>query len=538
MVRRIMLSLLAASVVAGSVFATGAPEQSSASAQYGFRAIGYPIVDKPVTLRVATAKNPSHTKAFADMAILKKAEQVTNVKIEWIAIPGDAYNEKLNLMLASGDLPDTINSGMSDFNVVSMGESGVFLPMQDLIEKYAPNLKAIFAKRPAARSWVTASDGNIYALMRMNEGSWTRLGPVFYMTKPWMAKLGIAAPPKTLDEYTQMLLKVKAAGDVNGNGKADDIPLGFRYDQESQGLANFFFAHGLPIQEPGHLYVEGGKVRFAPTTQAYKDTIKYLNKLWAAGLMDREGFNMTGPQYTAKIKQDQYFSFAEWQVENQVDQTRWNNYSVIAPMTVPGHTPQAHYRFAWFRGYNPIIKGNRYPEVTMRWTDYWYDTMNSIEMMEGPIGIRLEKKADGTIGVLPPPKGVGLSEWRDMENLGSGVNVVILAETYRDVFIFEQAERKGTDLKNNYVRFWSKEYWPNPMKSSAEIKEENAMLPDINALISKTKAKWITEGGIDQEWDGFQAQLQKMGLPRLMQIYQKNYDFFLKNVGGTPSLPY
>ena len=101
----------------------------------------------------------------------------------------------------------------------------------------------------------------------------------------------------------------------------------------------------------------------------------------------------------------------------------------------------------------------------MRWTDYWYDTMNSIEMMEGPLGIRLEEKADGTIGVLPPPEGVGLSEWRDMNNQGPGVNVVILAETYRDKFIFEGAELKGTDLKENYVRFWpNKKKRPRPGK--------------------------------------------------------------------------
>ena len=89
----------------------------------------------------------------------------------------EAWQERTNLMIAAGDLPDTFGAVLSDFNVVSNGEAGAFLPMNDLIDKFAPNVTAIFDKKPTLRPFITAPDGNIYALFRLNEGSWTTTCP-------------------------------------------------------------------------------------------------------------------------------------------------------------------------------------------------------------------------------------------------------------------------------------------------------------------------------------------------------------------------
>ncbi len=51
----------------------------------------------------------------------------------------------------------------------------------------------------------------------------------------------------------------------------------------------------------------------------------------------------------------------------------------------------------------------------------WVDHDQTIEVMEGPIGVRVEKKADGTYGVLPTPSGLGLAEWRDLETLADAL---------------------------------------------------------------------------------------------------------------------
>ena len=96
----------------------------------------------------------------------------------------------------------------------------------------------------------------------------------------------------------------------------------------------------------------------------------------------------------------------------------------------------------------------------------------------------------------------------------------------------------GTVKYDTYSGQWQEMYWPRPMLSSAQINEEQALLPDVRALVMKNLARWITEGGIDEEWDQFRADKDSIGLPRLMEIWQENLDKFLAGSGGVTPCPY
>jgi ABC-type glycerol-3-phosphate transport system substrate-binding protein/ABC-type nitrate/sulfonate/bicarbonate transport system permease component len=389
---------------------------------------------------------------------------------------------------------------------------------------------------------ITASDGNIYALFKLNEGSWTTTCPLTYLNKPWLDELG-AEVPTTTEEYYELLMAVKNAGDLNGNGEADEIPLSFNFGSCAQGMSTFFWAHGLPVEEGfgdnrDLMMVQDGKVVYAPTQEGFRDTAKYLHRLWEAGLIDPEVFSHDWSGYVAKFKQDQLFSFNDWWAQNSVDTTRWLDWEYLPALKAPGYEPKANYRFAWTRGIAPITAAAEHPEVVMRWIDYWYDPLNSLTTMEGPLGVRVIENDDGTYGVAPTPEGLGLSEWRDLETIGPGFITSIDIDMYLNMFIFEAAEMCGTVKYDTYADQWPEMYWPRPMMSSAQINEEQAMLPDIQALVKKTLARWITEGGADEEWDQFQADLNSIGLPRLMEIWQENLDKFLEGTGGVTPRPY
>ena len=338
-------------------------------------------------------------------------------------------------------------------------------------------------------------------------------------------------------------MAVKNAGDLNGNGEADEIPLSFNFGSCSQGMSTFFWAHGLPVEEGfgdnrDLMMVEDGKAIYAPTQEGFKDTAKYLHRLWEAGLIDPEVFSHDGSGYVAKFKQDQLFSFNNWWAQNSVDTSRWLDWEYLPALKAPGYEPKANYRFSWDRGIAPITAAAEHPEVVMRWIDYWYDSLNSLTTMEGPLGVRVIENEDGTYGVAPTPEGLGLSEWRDLETIGPGFITSIDNDMYLNMFIFEAAEMCGTVKYDTYSDQWPEMYWPRPMLSSAQINEEQAMLPDIQALVQKTLARWITEGGADEEWDQFQEDLNSIGLPRLMEIWQENLDKFLEGTGGVTPRPH
>ena len=55
------------------------------------------------------------------------------------------YQTAKNLILASGDLPDAFyKADFTDSDLVTYGQVGLIIPLEDLIEEYAPNIKALF----------------------------------------------------------------------------------------------------------------------------------------------------------------------------------------------------------------------------------------------------------------------------------------------------------------------------------------------------------------------------------------------------------
>lgn len=101
----------------------------------------FPIVDEKITLRVMTGANPA-VEDFDTNEFTKYFEELTNIHVEWEIVPTSTVAEKLNLALASGDLPDVIMTmNVTPEQQALYGQQGVLLPLNDYIEKYGVNTK-------------------------------------------------------------------------------------------------------------------------------------------------------------------------------------------------------------------------------------------------------------------------------------------------------------------------------------------------------------------------------------------------------------
>ena len=67
---------------------------------------------------------------------------------------------------------------------------------------------------------------------------------------------------------------------------------------------------------------------------------------------------------------------------------------------------------------------------------------------------------------------------------------------------------------------------PGPYFSDEITEEMSVLMADINGYIDKTYARWIVEGGVEEEWDDYVAELQKLNIDRLVEIWQQGYDQF------------
>jgi putative aldouronate transport system substrate-binding protein len=170
-----------------------------------------------------------------------------------------------------------------------------------------------------------------------------------------------------------------------------------------------------------------------------------------------------------------------------------------------------------------ITKVDKYPEVTARWVDTMYDPYASMEWIEGMIGSRLVKDDKGVVTMKNPPAGVTTQEYRFAETQ-PGVPLAATMELYRTLFPAPIYEMKGATIDKYYAPYWPKEFWSNPLMAPDDMKQLNAMDADIRNYVTKTQAKWITQGGIETEWNDYLKQLETLGLSKVLKIRQAGFD--------------
>lgn len=135
-----------------------------------------------------------------------KLEQLTNTDLD-VKVLEDS---KMSVMFAGGDIPDVVGSVGTPTSKSMSGsvEAGVFMPLDDLLKQYAPNMmKAV----PKAAWDAVKYKGKIYGIPEfLNNPS--RRGTFIRMDL--LEKTGLPAP-KTVDDFLNVLRAFKKLGVEN-----------------------------------------------------------------------------------------------------------------------------------------------------------------------------------------------------------------------------------------------------------------------------------------------------------------------------------
>lgn len=501
-----------------------AAKVSNEAAAAGFRETGLPLVGKPVTLRFSGQKAPL-APDYNSMTLVKQWQRDTGVQIAWENLPENIYKEKKNLLLASGDLPDAFyGTGFTDQDIAVNGANGTLIPLESLIDKYAPNLKKVFEKRPEIKAAVTASDGHIYTLPAAEELGIGAVPFFWSINTAWLAKVGLPMP-RTIDDYYKVLQAFKTK-DPNGNGKADEIPLSFIGNWWCADVGDLFAAiSGMP-DNPDHRIVRDDKVIYTAAQPEYRDAVATLHKWYAEGLIDREAFTQTDKQYLAKgkSKDEVRGSYVWWETEEVVGAGRTKDYALMGPLEGPaGRLVGRANGGDYGRDAFAITRANKYPEITMRWVDRLYDPVMSAQVAWGPIGEGLQKNASGLLVAVPDKAGESAGERK--QRIAPGGPRVVLKEDFKTVVAPEpRAAQRLRDLEKVYLPYAEKQSYPLVFFTQDELQRAGEITTEIKALVDEKRAAWIVRGGVEKDWDGYVQQLKKAGLDELVQIYQTAYD--------------
>jgi putative aldouronate transport system substrate-binding protein len=246
------------------------------------------------------------TNKWGDDYTSKYITKKTGVNLNLI-VPAGNENEKMNTMIASGNLPDFITLDANDDNVKKLIDSGLVLPLNKLAEQYDPYLFTV--ADPDKTSWYTQADGNFYGYPNASSSpnDFKKYGVKYTSNQSFLVRKdmyeAIGKPDMRTPEGFLGALKAAKEKFPNVDGQPL-IPLTFHEfsDKGNYSLEDFlqnFLA--IPQQKDGKLYDR-------TTDPEYISWLKTFRKANEMGLLAKDIFIDKRPQVEEKTAQGRYFS--------------------------------------------------------------------------------------------------------------------------------------------------------------------------------------------------------------------------------------
>jgi putative aldouronate transport system substrate-binding protein len=486
-------------------------------------------------------------------------EKKTNVHVNWITAPTDQFKERVNLAFASGTQLDLILGGNtgSAYNlneVMRLSSQGLLLPIQDYMNTDTVYMKRNIDAHAGWRQFLTAPDGNIYALPMLSEALHVQYYGKMWINKEFLKNLNLKIPA-TLNEFHDMLLAFKNR-DANGNGDPnDEIPLMSATDNFGCKIDTYLMSAFVYDDGENRLYLDdNGKVKAAFLQPEFQQGLKTLHQWYTEGLIYKDGF-VSNRATRAQLNSQKYESIIGAMPNihhgnlgtRESDQpVRWIDYEPIPPLTGPNGLRTT--RNDIFNAFLPtqihgVIPATcRNPALIMRWLDWYQTEEGTITTWWGEKGMGWEDAEPGSTGMDGSPakyKEIVLqpdnpyygnkswsnhipcyetaafrnSLWTAPDMLapdGSGVERFLYVKTK------ENYEPYGINQKNVIP----------PMYYSENLVSEVASLTTaINPYVEESIAKFVVgDLNVDSGWAMFQQNLKNLGVDRYLQIVQETYD--------------
>ena len=241
-----------------------------------------------------------------DKIIYNMLEEQTNVHVNLNLAPYALQVEKLGIALNTGDYADVIAGwllGTKDIIDLGMGDQ-TFLPLEDLIAKYAPNIEEVL-NIPGVRESMTLPDGHIYCIPYVVGEPEATFKP--YINQVWLERVGMEMP--TTPEELKAVLIAFRDQDANGNGDpSDEIPFSGDPNNLSLGMLAGWWGVDANSGNSDYPYfaLVDGKIQFNANKPEYKQFIEFFADLYKEKLIDPEIFTQDLETWKAKGKQDLY----------------------------------------------------------------------------------------------------------------------------------------------------------------------------------------------------------------------------------------
>lgn len=490
-----------------------------------------PIVKEPTEITWMGRDSEQAGKSFNTnkAVVFEQAQEKTGIKIKWDVIPNQDYKQTMQMRLASKEkLPDIVLiQGSSDgSDLIKYAEQGVLLPLNDLIDKYAPNLKKMLEQYPDYKKAVTLPNGNIVALGNLNASPYSVSTPL--IRKDWLDKLGLGEV-KTPEDLMKAA-KAFINDDPNGNKQKDEFGV------VSNSLGNYMqlgMMFGLSLNSGSGLSVRDGKVTYEWTLPAYKKYLTWMNEAYTAGVLPKDFQTLNGAIQTERLSTNRAGIIAR---EGIMKFIGLNNPTDSIHQSIPDAVWQpinfenseavfpTEVTASIWRSYG-ITTSAKDPIAAIRLLDYIMAGEGKLDMIYGIEGVTYNMVNGRPVAVPNLEKVIASDKF-----MGNG-NAPEIGSKERSEAAFEleylskklELKKWSEQLVNAIAKKGSTPFQP-AIPTSEDAATINKLLTDLNTYRDEMFVKFITGSEKLTNFDKYVEQMNNIGADKLVKIYQKGYD--------------
>ncbi|RED55557.1 extracellular solute-binding protein [Cohnella lupini] len=498
---------------------------TSTEAEEGTEATAYPIkTDKTLVYWGEITGNLVGVKAtHAEVPFFQDWQKKTGVKLKFTAPPAGQTKEALNVMLASGNLPDMIEYNfLNDFPggpEKAIGD-GYILKLNDLIDQHAPNLKKFLQENPDIDKMVKTDNGSYYAFPFIRYDEYLRVfqGPI--VRKDWLDDLGLPVP-ETIEDWTAMLRAFKekkgAAAPFSVNSKP-------RFFNDS-GNGAFMGAFGVNRG----FYTEDGAIKFGPSESGFKEYLRLFQSWYKEGLIDKNIATADGKAVDGNMASGATGAsignagggIGKWQPLVASNDPKAVLVAAPYPVLNKGDTPKFGQKDNAYSsgGIVAVTASAKDPELAVKLLDYGYSEEGRMFFNFGTEGVSYNM-VDGypkyTDLLMKNPDKLAPAQAMSLYVRGSYNGPFIQDKRYAEQFFALQTQRDAIGIWQNtdVAKYALPPLTPTPEESS----EYATIMNDINTLVDEMTLKIILGSEPIDKFESYVDKMKSLKLDRAIEI--------------------
>lgn len=440
--------------------------------------------------------------------------------IEFVAIPRFESKQKFNTLLASGEAPDVINEYDTAYRDQLYNQKQL-LPLDDLIDKYAPNYKKLLEKYPMLRKLGTKPDGKLYEIGHIGPNT---AQVVVLIRQDWLSRLSLAVP-QTPDDLIAVA-KAFTEKDPDGNGKKDTYGYSMAYLGDE----------AIDAMYGNSMFVKDGKLTEDDARMAA--AIAFKKRLFNEGVIDRDYLTDKNGE---KSKKDWLSGKLGIYVadNNNVDMLTTLRTSSPGAQVVPMLMPKTEFGQYTIRMGNPlqmttvVYAGTKDPVAAIKAIDFMMAESTWSVLRNGIENVHWQKDERGCPVAINPEK-------RKVEQSYTGDLTMMATTIYSDdkcnVRVFDKTIPNMADWMK--IRKESRALYENPAVPLYTITHPTEHMPTLPADLQKINADWTNQSkdiiakavvsgngySAEQAIADLQSLRKKIGQNKTMEWYAKWYE--------------